>query len=307
MVRFLSLFAVAAAAAVRDLALPFPRPTPAQAIEALARAMEAQEVSGEPADMIDAYGMRSEWLSGFEDEVAGHLGMECGLFCPTGVAAQNIALAVHANLPFREYRTQPSPCFVMHDTSHLQRYEEEAYKKLLGLNVLLAGDARRVLCARDVAVHLERLAAVGSAPCMILVELPMRELGCATPSWSELLEMRRLCDKYAVALHLDGARLWEIAPYYEETAGVSVREIVDLFDSAYVSFYKGLGSLTGAMLLGRGEFIAAAKPWRRRLGANPYTSMPYALSSRHGFRLHRDTFGERWRKLRRPHRVSRDQ
>ena len=111
--------------------------------------------------------------------------------------------------------------------------------------------------------------------------------------------MRKLADQYGVPMHLDGARLWEIAPYYAETAGVSISEIVRLFDSAYVSFYKGLGALTGAMLLGDRKFIGEAGVWRRRLGANPYTSMPYALSCRDAFRRHADTFGARWQKMRR--------
>lgn len=236
----LSLLATAiAAATIRDLSLPFPRPSPTQAIAQLAQAAERQ--NGEPEDMIDAYGGRSEWLTQFESEVADYLGMEAALFCPTGVAAQNAALAVHAELPFREYRTQPSPCFVMHETSHLWRYEEMAFTDLLGLTALLAGDAERVLTAADVAFHLKRLAAIGSAPCMILVELPHRELGCATVAWNELLELRRLADEYNVPLHLDGARLWEIAPYYasDEGGGVSLHELVALFDTAYVSFYKG--------------------------------------------------------------------
>ena len=116
--------------------------------------------------------------------------------------------------------------------------------------------------------------------------------------WEELLELRRLADQYEVALHLDGARLWEVVPYYKRTAGASIADIAALFDSVYVSFYKGLGGLTGAMLVGRTRFIEAAMPWRRRLGANPYTVMPYALSCRDAFRRHQHTFDERWQKLR---------
>ena len=287
---------LAAMAPVRDLSLPFPRPTPAQALAKLTQAVERQ--ADEPDDMIDAYGGRSEWLTSFEAEIAAYLGVESGLFCPTGVAAQNAAIAVYSNLPFREYRTQPPPVFLMHETSHLYLYEERAYSELLGVNALLAGDAHRVLAAADLEVHLVRLAAVGSAPSMIIVELPHRVLGCATVPWAELLEMRRLADKYGVPLHLDGARLWEIAPFYLAESGVSIQQIVALFDSAYVSFYKGLGALTGAMLLGGADFITAAKPWRRRLGANPYTVFPYSLSCRDAYRTNAHTFEARWHRLR---------
>ena len=112
--------------------------------------------------------------------------------------------------------------------------------------------------------------------------------------------MRRLATKYQVPLHLDGARLWEIAPYYKAEAGSSLREVVALFDSAYVSFYKGMGApFAGAMLLGSESFIEAASPWRRRLGANPWTVMPYALSCRDAFHRHSHTFEARWHKAQR--------
>lgn len=295
----LALTALVTAVLVRDLALPFPRPTPTQAVQQLAEAVQRQAADAEPDDMIDVYGGRSEWLSDFETEIAGHLGMERAMFFPTGVAAQNSALAVHAGLPFRAYRTQPPPVFVMHETSHLHRYEEAAYSELLGLGTILAGDADRVLAAADVQIHLERLAAVGVAPSAIVVELPHRELGCATVPLAELRALRALADKYRLPLHLDGARLWEIAPYYAsaENGGVTLQELVGLFDTAYVSFYKGLGALTGAMLLGPEKFVSSAAPWRRRLGANPYTVFPYALSCRDAFRRHHHTFAERADKL----------
>lgn len=52
------------------------------------------------------------------------------------------------------------------------------------------------------------------------------------------------------------------------------------------------------MLAGDTAFIERAAPWRRRFGANPYTSFPYALSCRSGFARWSDTFGARWHKLR---------
>ena len=52
------------------------------------------------------------------------------------------------------------------------------------------------------------------------------------------------------------------------------------------------------MLPGNTAFIDKAATWRRRLGANPYTVMPYALSCRAAFRAQSHTFDARWRKLR---------
>ena len=184
-----------ALAAVRDLYAPFPRPSVAQALASLATAADAQVAAGEPDDVIDAYGGRSEWLAGFQAELAAALGKPAALFFPTGVAAQNAALAVHAGLPVRE-RGRPPACFMMHATSHLHRYEEDAHFELLGVHALIVGDAGRVLSAADLRRDLERLAAVGQGPSMILVETPQRELGCVAPSWEELVQMRALADEF---------------------------------------------------------------------------------------------------------------
>ena len=67
------------------------------------------------------------------------------------------------------------------------------------------------------------------------------------------------CSRYGTPLHMDGARLLEIAPWY----GRDPAEIAALFDSVYLSFYKGLGGLSGAMLLGTAPFLKQATPWRR--------------------------------------------
>jgi len=104
--------------------------------------------------------------------------------------------------------------------------------------------------------------------------------------------IRALATKYSVPLHCDGARLYEASPYYEQP----LAKIAELFDSIYISFYKGFGAMTGAMLLGTKDFVRKASTWQRRLGGNPYTMHPYALSSRAAFRTHADSFKRRWDK-----------
>ena len=79
---------------------------------------------------------------------------------------------------------------------------------------------------------------------------------------------------------MDGARLWEAAPYY----GRSYAEVAALFDTVYVSFYKGIGGISGAMLLGPKEFVAEARVWQRRHGGTLRSLAPYVLAARRGLR-----------------------
>ena len=80
---------------------------------------------------------------------------------------------------------------------------------------------------------------------------------------------------------MDGARLWECGPFY----GRPLSEIAALFDTVYVSFYKGLGGVAGGMLLGDEDVIAEAREWRHRHGGTLFNLWPYAAAALAGLRL----------------------
>jgi threonine aldolase len=73
--------------------------------------------------------------------------------------------------------------------------------------------------------------------------------------------------------------LWESAPHY----GHSYAEIAALFDSVYVSFYKGIGAIAGAMLCGSKPLIDEARIWQRRHGGNLVALYPYANAAEEAF------------------------
>jgi threonine aldolase len=83
-----------------------------------------------------------------------------------------------------------------------------------------------------------------------------------------------------VPLHLDGARIWESAPHL----GHSPAEIAALADTVYVSFYKGLHGLAGAVVAGPEDVIAEVRLWRSRHGGTLFTMLPYAVSALRGLR-----------------------
>jgi len=107
------------------------------------------------------------------------------------------------------------------------------------------------------------------------------------------VKIKEVCNKFGSKLHMDGARIWEAQPYYCH----SFSEVAEHFDSVYVSFYKGIGGMTGAMLIGNSEFIKYSKVWLRRFGGNVFTSMPYALSALAGFRRNIGTFDTKFTKM----------
>lgn len=219
-----------------------------------------------PGDLgVDRYGAGGA-VTALEEEVCTVLGKPAAVFMPSGTMAQQIALRIHAD------RRGIRAC-AFHPTCHLDLYEENAYARLHGLAKVTVGDARRLLTLADLQGVREPLAAV-------LFELPQREIGGILPPWNELEQQVAFVRTQGAAVHLDGARLWECTPYYERAPA----EIATLFDTVYVSFYKGLGGLAGCCLAGEEDVIAEARVWRRRHGGTLFGMWPNAASGLAGLR-----------------------
>ncbi len=213
----------------------------------------------------DRYG-EGALISDFETDIAHLLGKEAAIFMPSGTMAQQIALRIWAERSGRS-------AVGFHPTCHLEIHERKGYELLHHLSGRLIGDANRLITMDDLRAAPEPLAA-------LLLELPQREIGGQLPSWEELVEQTTWARSHGAATHLDGARLWEAAPAY----GRDYAEVAALFDSVYVSFYKGVGAIAGAALAGDAEFIAQARLWQRRHGGNLIHLYPYVLSARASLR-----------------------
>jgi threonine aldolase len=211
----------------------------------------------------DYYG-EGELIESFETEIAELVGKEAAVFLPSGTMAQGIALRIWSEHKGSNY-------VGFHSTSHLELHESKAYQALHGLHGVLLGGANRVISLADLEAVGDRLSAV-------LLELPMREIGGQLPTWEELQSQSLWAREQGVALHMDGARLWQCPPYYER----SMAEIASLFDSVYLSFYKDLGGIAGSVLAGTDDFIQSARTWIRRAGGNLYSLFPYVLAARAG-------------------------
>ncbi len=232
---------------------------PMQMADQLAAISDQLRVYGDQ----DYYG-KGQLIESFEEDIATLLGKESAVFLPSGTMAQCIALRIWSDLA-------GSPQVGFHATSHLELHEQNAYQALYGLQSQLLGEPDRVISLADLDSLEERLAAV-------LLELPMREIGGQLPSWQELEEQSAWARGQDVALHMDGARLWQCTPYY----GRSMADIAALFDSVYVSFYKDMGGVAGSVLAGPADFIDSARTWITRAGGNLYSLFPYVLAARAG-------------------------
>ncbi|HVT10632.1 MAG TPA: beta-eliminating lyase-related protein [Fimbriimonadaceae bacterium] len=214
----------------------------------------------------DHYG-RGGAIAEFESEAAELLGKEAAVFMPSGTMAQQIALRIWAD-------QAGNPRAAFHPTCHLEIHEQGAYRELHHLESVLLGEADRLFTLAD----LEAAPDCSS----LLIELPQREIGGQLPSWEELMAICDLAHARGMKLHMDGARLWECRPFY----GRSYAEIATPFDSVYVSFYKILNGLPGALLAGPSEMIREARIWQRRHGGNLAQMAPAVMSAKQGMERH---------------------
>ncbi|MEO3946671.1 beta-eliminating lyase-related protein [Gorillibacterium sp. CAU 1737] len=213
----------------------------------------------------DVYG-RGPHIEPFQAEMAGLLGKEAAVFFPSGTMAQQIALRIWSD-------QVGCKRVAYHPLCHLEIHEQDGLKELHHLEPLLLADKDRLITLEDV------LAIEGDLSCLLL-ELPQREIGGQLPPFGELEAISAHCRERGIRLHLDGARLFEILPYYGKTAA----EVCQLFDSVYISFYKGIGAVAGAILAGPEAFTEQSKIWKRRHGGDLISLYPYIISSAYYFR-----------------------
>jgi threonine aldolase len=225
----------------------------------------------DPHLMPDVYGS-GEAVQVLEQKVATILGKEAALFFPSGTMAQQVALRCWAD---RTGKTNVA----LHLTSHLEQHEENAYQILHPLKGIVRGDLKTPLLLKDLLSIDQPLGSV-------ILELPQRHSGGILPQWNELKAMSGWCREKGTYFHMDGARLWECAAYYQK----SYSEIAEVFDSVYVSFYKGLGAVGGAALAGPEAMISKARVWQRRHGGNLFNLYPIAISALHGLETKLERF-----------------
>ncbi|WP_214816401.1 low specificity L-threonine aldolase [Exiguobacterium sp. s59] len=234
----------------------------------LKRAFE-QVREDEPSDQ---YG-QGKTIRQFEEKMVHILGKESAVFFPSGTMAQQIALRIWCDETGKK-------TVAYHPLCHLEIHEQDGLKELHHIEPILVGDENRLMT-------LEEIQALSDIACLLL-ELPQREIGGELPTFEELVAISEHCRDKGIHLHLDGARLFESLPYYEKEAS----EICALFDSVYVSFYKGIGGIAGAILAGPKAFCETSKVWKRRYGGDLISLYPYILSSDYYYELRKEKMTE---------------
>jgi threonine aldolase len=192
-------------------------------------------------------------INSLERITAAKFGMESGLFCPSGTMTNQLAIKSH---------TQAGDEVICDRLSHIYQYEGGGIAFNSGCSVqLLEGNRGRVTAnqvlaginAEDVHKPISR---------MVSLENTSNRGGGACYDFEEFKAIKKVTDANGLALHLDGARLFNALIYKQEAA----IEYGNIFDSISICLSKGLGAPVGSVLLGSAAFIKKARRWRKVFG-----------------------------------------
>nr|WP_298147888.1 low-specificity L-threonine aldolase [uncultured Pseudomonas sp.] len=198
----------------------------------------------------DVYG-EDPTVNRLEKYLAAELGLAAGLFVPTGTMSNLLGLMAHC---------QRGDEYIVGQQAHTYKYEGGGAAVLGSIQPQpIEGEADGSLDLDKVAAaikqddfHFARTRLLALENTMQGKVLPLEYLAAA----------REMTHKHGLALHLDGARIYNAAV----KQGVAVGQIARYFDSVSVCLSKGLGAPVGSVLCGSAELIGRARRLRKMVG-----------------------------------------
>jgi threonine aldolase len=213
-------------------------------------AMRAAMLAAEVGD--DVFG-EDPTVNRLQEKVAALLGKEAALFVPSGTMSNQICVRVH---------TQPGDELLCEATCHIYNNEAGAPAALSGVTCrTLEGDygvldvtqlEGKVRPADDHQVHTR----------LVCLENTHNRGGGRVYPLEKIQAISTWAHKNGLALHLDGARLWNAVV----ATDIPLLDWARPFDSVSVCFSKGLGAPLGSALAGTRDFVTRGRRIRKMFG-----------------------------------------
>lgn len=188
-----------------------------------------------------------------EQNAADRFGFEAGLFCVSGTMANQIAINCHV---------RQGEEVICDRLSHIYLYEGGGIAANSLASVQLLEGNRGRLSAHQIQNAIQPDNIHHPVSRLVSLENTVNKGGGAIYDHKELLEIQKVCLQNGLALHLDGARIFNALI---ET-GTDSKSYGAIFDSISVCLSKGLGAPMGSVLMGSADFIKKARRVRKRLG-----------------------------------------
>ena len=192
-------------------------------------------------------------INALEEKVAAIFGMEKALFCPSGTMTNQIAIKVHV---------VPGDEVICSRESHVYCYEGGGIAANSGASVRLIEGESGLLTAAQIEANINSDDVHLPKTSLVSLENTSNRGGGVCYSFDEFYKVKDVCQKHGLALHLDGARVYNaIVKNREDPKKYGV-----VFDSISICLSKGLGAPVGSVLLGSNDFINKARRVRKAFG-----------------------------------------
>ncbi|WP_437783551.1 low-specificity L-threonine aldolase [Sorangium sp. So ce1097] len=213
-----------------------------------------------------------------EERVAELTGKEAALFVPSGTMGNQIALLCH---------TQRGDEVIAGEGAHCAFYESGAAPAWSGVQFVFAGRGG-LFTAADVEDAIKPPQYYLPRTRVVAIENTHNRAGGRVFPQDDVLAIAAVARAHGLALHLDGARVWNAAV----ASGRPVDELAAPFDTVSVCFSKGLGAPVGSALCGGADAVRAALRFRKMLGGGMRQAGVLAAAALHALAHHRDRVAE---------------
>lgn len=189
----------------------------------------------------------------FQQKIASLFGFEGGLFVPSGVMSNQIAINI---------LTAPGDEVIIDKTGHIFNYEVTSAALISSVQLHPVEGTNGKINPSQIKDAVRPSLDWNPKTSTVAIENSTNKGGGTCYTKQELTEIRNLVDELGLSLHLDGARIWNAV----EATGIDESFVGGIADTMSVCFSKGLGAPIGSMLLSSQSAIAKARRVRKTLG-----------------------------------------
>jgi threonine aldolase len=205
------------------------------------------------AEVGDDVFIEDPTINRLQDRAAEVFRREAALFVPSGSMG---------NLTCIFAQTRPGQEVICEEASHIYNYEMASMSALAGVLPRVVQGEDGILNWESVSKAIRPKIYYRPQTALISLENTHNMAGGTVYPTKVANE---ICDKAhdaGIAVHLDGARIFNAATYL----GENVAEMTKKFDSIQFCLSKGLGAPVGSMIVGTREFIERCRSIRKMLG-----------------------------------------
>lgn len=192
-------------------------------------------------------------LLALEEKAAKLFGKESALFCPSGTMTNQIAIKCH---------TQPGDELICDVNSHIYNYEGGGISSNSGVQAKLVQGDRGRITAKYIEDNINADYDWLTRTSLVCLENTVNRAGGSFYDLETIKQIKIVCEKNKLPLHLDGARIFNAIV----ENNYSATDIGSQFDSISICLSKGLGAPIGSLLLGSKSFIKKARRVRKVFG-----------------------------------------